>query len=77
MQLKIDEPTIGDLDLSAKKTIIEFGEVIAIGEKTLGDFKVGDKVFVKGWALDNIVYEGVNYYFVDADSQGICAKVEL
>lgn len=75
LQIKIDQPTVGSLDLSSKPTAVEYGIVVGIGEGVSG-FKIGDKIFFKAWALDVITYEKEAYYFLDALSDGICAYVK-
>ena len=74
VQLDIKEATAGVLDTSSRDSAVEFAEVIAVGDKveTLG---VGDKVFVKAWAVDIINYQDEKFYFVDQTSNGILAKV--
>ena len=48
LQLKIESPTAGGLDLSSKATIIELGEVVAIGE-LVENTKVGDKIMFRDY----------------------------
>lgn len=62
------------LDTSSKKTIREFGEVLAIGPEVT-QVKVGDKLFVKGWAIDTITHNKQEYFFTNEDANGLCAKV--
>ena len=92
LQLEIEQPTAGGLDLSAKNTVVECGIVAAISEvlpnliltakesgiqyQTTNEINVGDKIFFKAWALDVITYNKETYYFIDADSNGICAIVK-
>ena len=86
IQLKIEQPTAGGLDLSAKETAIEVGEIIGLaGERSVNlqnlwigktELKIGDKIFFKAWALDIITYEGEKYYFIDSDSNAICAIIK-
>lgn len=38
--------------------------------------KLGDKVFVKSWAVDTITYEDERYNFVNVSSGGILAVIE-
>jgi co-chaperonin GroES (HSP10) len=75
VQLKIDKPTAGVLDLTSKETATEFGEVIAIGDE-VSSVMIGDKIFFKAWALDVIAYQGENYFFIDSNSEGICAIIK-
>ena len=72
--LKIEKPTAGSLDLSSKPTVVEYGEVISIGEGVSG-VNVGDKLFVKAWALDVITFNKEVYYFIDVASGGILATI--
>lgn len=75
IQVELEVPKVGSLDLSSKPSAIEIGKVIAIGEE-VDKIKVGDTIFFKAWQLDIIAYEGINYYFLDANSEGICAIIE-
>lgn len=70
--INVQAPTAGELDLSAKPTVVEYGEVVAVGN-LVSDLKVGDKLFFKAWALDVITHEGETYYFLDTQGEGICA----
>ena len=74
IQLKIDEPSVGVLQIEGVPTAIECGEVIALGDLVI-DIKKGDKVFFKSWAVDIITYEGKRYYFISQSSKGICALI--
>lgn len=91
IQIEVDSPTAGGLDLSSKETIVEVGTIIALGEELAGlgrtkringvlveteKFKVGDRIFLKAWAIDIINYNKDKFYFIDADSLGICAIVK-
>jgi len=74
IQLKIEQPKVGNLDLSAKESAVEVGEVLAVGEG-INNVKVGDKVMIKAWAIDILSYEGEKFYFIDSDSRGLCAII--
>lgn len=89
--LKIETPSVGVLDTSSRPSAIEYAEVLEVGEGVntkkivqTSDtayfkediLKPGDKVFVKAWAIDIVVYNDVKYHFVNMDSGGILAKVE-
>lgn len=74
IQIELEEPTAGALDLSSKPSAVEIGTVIAVGE-FVGDIKVGDTLFFKAWQLDVIAYGGKNYYFLDVKGEGICAII--
>lgn len=75
IQLKIDQPTAGGLDLSSKPTTVEVGTVISDGFEHLKIIK-GDRIMFKAWAVDIINYNNENFYFIDADSEGICAIIK-
>lgn len=78
VQLKIDEVTAGVLDTSSKETAVECAEIIALGKwaDKEGSLKVGDKVFVKAWAIDIITFEDKKYYFCNIETGGILAVVK-
>ena len=75
IQLDIEQPTAGGLDLSSKPTTVECATVIAVADG-ITKFKVGDKLFFKSWQVDIITYNKLTYYFIDADGEGICAIVK-
>lgn len=62
------------LDTSSKKTTREFAEVLAVGPDVT-KVKVGDKLMVKAWAIDEIVQDKQSYFFTSEDRDGICAVV--
>lgn len=72
--LKMDKVSVGALDTSSYKSAIEFAEVLAVG-KGVENIKKGDKVFVKGWAIDIITYKDITYHFVNIETGGVLAKV--
>jgi len=74
LQISIEKPTAGKLDLSSLSAATEYGKIIALGENVKG-FNIGDMIFFKAWATDIIGYEGEQYYFINSDSEGICAIV--
>lgn len=76
IQLKIEEPDAGALNLSSMPTAIEFGEVLDVGPDVKLPIKIGDKLFFKSWAIDIITHEGERYYFISEDTNGICAIVK-
>ena len=81
IQLDIEQPTAGGLDLSSKPTTVECGTVLEIsncddGKFSINGIAVGDKIFFKAWAIDIITYNKQTFYFIDADSEGICAIVK-
>lgn len=72
--LKIDEARAGVLDTSSRSSAVEYAEVLAIGEG-VKSLKVGDKVFVKAWAVDIVDHGDKKYYFVNLDTNGVLAVV--
>lgn len=74
IQIEIEKPTAGGLDLSSKPGAVECGTVIATA-KDLTEINKGDKILVKAWSIDIINYNDKTFYFVDADSEGICAVI--
>jgi co-chaperonin GroES (HSP10) len=62
------------LDTSSKKTTREFAKVLAVGPEVT-QVKVGDKVFIKGWAIDMILHDKQEYFFTHEDANGLCAVV--
>jgi co-chaperonin GroES (HSP10) len=76
VQIKVDEVHAGVLNTSSKETGIEYGEVVAVGDKVGLQVKAGDKVFFKAWAVDIITYEDKKYYFICPDTNGLLAVVE-
>ena len=78
IQLEIEQPTAGGLDLSSKPSTVECGTIIGIpgNEEVYMGYKVGSKLFFKAWAVDIITYNKQTFYFIDADSEGICAIVK-
>ena len=76
IQLKIEEAKAGVLDTSSRSTAVEFAEVIGKGEEVKLKVEIGDKVFVKAWAIDIINHEDKKYYFVDETTGGILATVK-
>lgn len=73
--LKLETPSVGGLDISSRPTSMEVAEILEIGEY-VKDFKKGDKIMVKSWAIDIIEYQDQKYYFIDVDSKGICAIIK-
>ena len=76
--IKLNEPKVGALQ-TTKDSAIECAEILAIGNlsdnRSPGEMKVGDKIFVKAWAIDIISYEDKKYHFINIDSGGILARV--
>lgn len=80
IQLDIEEAKAGVLDTSSRSSAVEYATVVAIGDSADGreirSIQVGDKVFVKAWAVDIINHEDKKYYFVDINSKGILAVIK-
>ncbi len=75
IQIKIEQASLGALDTSSMKTGVEWGEIVGIGPEVKGDYKIGDKIFCKAWAVDSVLYDGTDYYFTSEARKGICAKI--
>ena len=75
IELKIEKINAGDLTVDGREAAVEYAEVIGIGDDVSGPFKIGDKVFVKAWAIDIIRYQDITYYFCNIDTGGILAKI--
>jgi co-chaperonin GroES (HSP10) len=58
------------------KTGVEWGTITALGPDVQGPYKVGDKIFVKAWSVDTILYNNVEYVFTSESRKGICAIVK-
>lgn len=76
IQIEVDDPKAGALDLSATPRAIEVGTVVALGDKVTLDLKKGDKILYKSWALDVSVYVGKKYYFINETSKGVKAVIK-
>lgn len=74
--LKVDRPVLAGMDTSSIKAAVEFAEVIAFTPIEVTDLKVGDKVFVKAWAMDTVTYNNEEFHFVNLASGGILAVVQ-
>lgn len=75
IMLKIEQANLGALDTSSMKTGVEWAIITGIGPDIRGDYKVGDKIFVKGWSVDHILYDNKDYAFTSEARKGICAIV--
>lgn len=75
VHLKIDEVTAGALNTSMRPSAVEVAEVSEVGEGVTS-VKKGDKIFVKAWAVDNIVYNDQKFYFVAIETNGILAVIK-
>lgn len=90
IQLEIEEPKTGALNVTSMPTAMEYGTITDIGAdvdakyKFINDkkgtvestLKVGDKVMFKAWAVDIIQYGDTKYYFLDIKTGGLCAVIE-
>lgn len=84
VQLKIDEATAGALNTSSRDSAVEFAEIVGISDtdtvrinpKATDDFNIGDRVFIKAWAIDIVNHEGIKYYFCNIRTGGILCKIE-
>lgn len=66
---------VGDLDVSSKKTVQEWGTVESVGEKVT-TVKVGDTIMFKAWGLDSLTHQKQEYFFIDEQSGAICAIIK-
>lgn len=73
--LKVEQANLGSLDTSSMKSAVEWGTIVDMGPDVVGPYRIGDKVFVKAWSIDSILYEGEDYYFTSESLKGICAVV--
>lgn len=76
IQLEVDEPKAGALDLSGTPRAIEEATVIAIGDKVTVGVKKGDRVMYKAWALDTCTKDGKKYHFISQTSNAIKAIIK-
>ncbi len=74
--LTMEQAKLGGLDTSSMKTGVEWGIITALGPDVQGDYKVGDKIFVKAWSVDTILYDNVEYVFTSEARKGICAIIK-
>lgn len=82
--LKVEKPVLAGMDTSSIKAAVEFAEVVAMPTTTAFSgidhlpysLAVGDKVFVKAWAMDTITYNDEEFHFVNLASGGILAVVK-
>lgn len=78
VQLKIDEPKAGSLDVTSLNVAKETGEVVGIGKDvdlTAWPIKVGDRVMFKAWAVDICTENGEKFYFISQPTDGLCGKI--
>lgn len=74
--LVIEQASLGSLDTSSMKTGVEWGIITGLGEDVKGSYKIGDKIFVKAWSVDTILYDNVEYVFTSEARKGICAVIK-
>lgn len=74
--LEIEKAKLGNINTDSMKTGQEWATVKAVGPDVKGLYKAGDKVFVKAWAVDSILYEGKDYYFTSEERKGIVAVLK-
>lgn len=74
IQLKIEEAKAGILNTSSRKSVVEYAQVIAVGEG-VKEIKKGDYVFVKSWAIDIINHDEKDYFFISVKTMGVKAIV--
>lgn len=72
--LDIEKAKLGAIDTSAMKTGMEWATIKEVGLDVKNpQIKKGEKVFVKAWSVDIILYEGKDYYFTSEERKGIVA----
>lgn len=55
--------------VSDRKSLQEYGTVIAVGKDAEPYIKVGQTVFYTVWGTKSVEYEGEDYYFIPCDSR--------
>lgn len=73
IQLEIADLRIGSL---ITEDVQEVGHVVAVGVNVSPEYKVGKKVFFKSWGIDIITIDDKKYYYLDIDSDALCAYEE-
>jgi co-chaperonin GroES (HSP10) len=63
------------LILAEKKTLCEYGEVLAIGNE-VKHIKVGDKVGFVLWGLNALDIDGTKHYFVREDADFLLGVIK-
>ena len=78
IQVKFNDAKAGDLVTSSRKSAVEVGEVVAVGEGVTLKVKKGDMVFVKAWAVDTIYnpLDDKDYHFISEFTHGVKAVVK-
>lgn len=62
------------LIIAEKRTLCEYGEVLAVGDE-VKHIKVGDKVGFVVWGLNQLVIGGETHYFVSENSDFILGTI--
>ena len=72
IQLDIKEVKIGAIQ---SDSITEKGTIVALGAQCDSNnaIKVGRTLYFKAWGVDVITEGDKKYYFINADSEAICA----
>jgi len=73
--VKLDEVKLGGLDTSGLQISKEKGEVIAVAADVT-EYKKGDVILFKSYAVKIITEGDVKYHFIDINSNAICAIVQ-
>lgn len=60
--------------VSDRKSLQEYGEVVAIGDEVKG-IEVGQTVFYTVWGTKSLEYQGENVYFIPADPRFLLGTV--
>lgn len=76
IMLKIEQANLGSLDTSSMKTGVEWAVITGLGPDVQGTYEIGDKIFVKAWSVDSILYENEDYHFTSEARKGVCAIVK-
>lgn len=75
--LEIEKANLGSLDTSSVKIGMEWAVINALGKEVQNkELTIGSRVFVKGWAVDVILYEGKDYHFTSEERKGIVAIIK-
>lgn len=78
IQIQVQEASIGALTMT-NQIVNEFGTVIAFGKtvaEKMPDLQIGDKIYFKAWALDEVKDEdGTVYYWISTEADAILGYV--
>lgn len=73
----MEDAKVGALDTGSIKTGQEWGKIVMSGPDVKNkDLKPGTRIFVKGWSVDVILFEGKNYLFTSESRRGIKAIIK-